>query len=107
MSVRALTPEDFRVKYDKEHTFEFFEDEDGNGVYAYGHRDEQAFATAVNYYDRLCNGEDFSEDYDAYDLCEVYHGYARADNVNVYGEWALRFCKAEDEYATPVTWVSR
>lgn len=107
MTTRALTPEDFRVKYDKEHTFEFFEDEDGNGVYAYGHRDEQAFATAVNYYDRLCNGADFSEDYDTYDHGDVRHAYARADDVNVYGEWALRFCKAEDEYATPVTWVSR
>ena len=51
MSTRALTPEDFRVKYDDTHTFEFFEDEDGNGVYGYGHVDEQAFATAVNYYD--------------------------------------------------------
>lgn len=102
MTTRALTPEDFRVKYDKEHTFEFFEDEDGNGVYAYGHVDAQAFATAVNYYDRLCFGE--IEGY--YGTCDVRHSYAVAIE-DEYGEWALRFCKADDEFATPVTWVSR
>lgn len=107
MSTRALTPEDFRVKYDREHTFEFFEDEDGNGVYAYGHRDKQAFATAVNYYDRLCNGENYDLLMLPYAEDNVCQGYARADDVNVYGEWSLRFCKAEDEYASPVTWVSR
>lgn len=103
MSTRALTPEDFRVEYDDTHTFEFFEDEDGNGVYAYGHKDEQAFATAVNYYDRLCFGE--IEGY--YGTCDVNHGYARAVAVDIYEQWALRFCKADDEFATPVTWVSR
>lgn len=106
MTTRALTPGDFRVKYDENHTFEFFEDEDGNGVYAYGHRDEQAFATAVNYYDRLCNGGNVDY-YDTYDYCDVHHGYARADDVNRYGEGYLQFCKSSDEYATPVTWVSR
>lgn len=107
MTTRALTPEDFVVTYDENHTFQFFEDEDGNGVYGYGHYDKQTFATAVNYYDNLCDGERYFDLCDVYTFEDVNHGYARADDDNVYGEWALRFCKAEDEYASPVTWLSR
>lgn len=107
MTTRALTPEDFVVTYDENRTFQFFEDEDGNGVYGYGHHDKQTFATAVNYYDKLGLGDDYWSFMKPYAEDNVNHGYARADDVNVYGDWALRFCKAEDEYASPVTWVSR
>lgn len=107
MTTRALTPEDFIVTYDENHTFHFFEDENGNGVYGYGHLDKQAFATAVNYYDKLAIGDDYSSFMEPYSEDDVIHAHARADDLNVYGEWALRFCKSSDEHATPVTWVSR
>jgi hypothetical protein len=59
---RPLKPEDFTLRYDADHTFYFFESEDGDAVYAYGHVDKKQFAKDVLEYWRFTSGQDFEDD---------------------------------------------
>lgn len=48
-----LTADDFEVKYDADHTYPFYEDEEGD-VYGYGHPDKVGAAAWVKaYYDYI------------------------------------------------------
>lgn len=48
---------DLSFPYDKEHFFEFIENEDGD-IYGLGHQDKSSFAAAVNKYYTLTSGGD-------------------------------------------------
>jgi len=102
----TVTSDMFDMPFDAEHTFPFFEDENANGVYGYGHTDKAEFAAKVTEYDTYCNGEPVD-------------GYTEAD---VSHTWAIAYCPAggdEDEWrltradgpdaegAFPMTTVSR
>jgi len=51
----------FDLPYDTEHRVPFFEDENGDGVYGFGHADTVEFAAKVNEYDSHRNGEPIDE----------------------------------------------
>jgi hypothetical protein len=70
-----VTAKDFEVRWDAEHTFAFFEDEQADWLMGFGHIDKAEFAAQVNEYDRICNGEPIDPPYDE---SAVSHVYARA-----------------------------
>lgn len=70
LRVAILTAADFTVEWDATHTFPFFEDENANGLWGYGHQDEAEFAEAANAYDHLLDpdGRGSEDDYTADDV---------------------------------------
>lgn len=71
----TVTADDFEVQWDAEHTFPFFEDENGDGVYGYGHHDKEGFARQLNEFDELCTGGPSEDEYTA---DQVAHDWAVA-----------------------------
>jgi len=57
MIAEQPTAADFEMKYDAEHTFPFFEDENANWIVGHGHQDRAEFAKLVNDFDTLATGE--------------------------------------------------
>lgn len=108
-----LTAEDFELKYDADHTFPFYEDENAYGVYGYGHGDATEFANAVNEYDRLADAG--WETGDGYTGEDVMYGWAIGFEEYQYGgEWMWTRVLASGENvseqtpgAFPVMWVNR
>lgn len=96
-----LTPDDFITTVHDDRTFPFFEDENGNGVYGYGHTDKAEFATAVNKYDRYVGGVVSN-----YFAGDVLHGYITPspDNPGLFR--VVRELPVPAD-ATPITWVPR
>ena len=85
----------------------FVESEDGDYVFAYGHRDKAQFAVAVNAYDLDMNGESTG-----YVASDVEHTQAvalsPADGPDGwYISWAPAFVEPSDQPSFPVTVVNR
>lgn len=53
ITTRTPAPSDFRSVHDDEHTFDFFEDEQGNGLYALGTITDEEFLRQANVHDQL------------------------------------------------------
>lgn len=70
----VATEVDFEMVWDDHTKFPFFEDEDGGGVYGFGHQDKDAFARAANEYDIAC-GHDVPP-LDQYTERDVIHAWA-------------------------------
>jgi hypothetical protein len=103
----TVTPEMFVVPFDAEHTYPFFEDENADGVYGYGHTDKAEFAAAVNAYDDYASGEP-AEDF--YTETAVSHTWAVAYSPGdgPADEWRFtRAVTADTEGAFPMTTISR
>jgi hypothetical protein len=62
LDARVPDPLDFIIRWDNSHTFEFFEDHDGEALWAHGSLPSEEFVAQVNEYDRI-NGYDESEQY--------------------------------------------
>lgn len=108
-TIVTVTAKDFDVRWDAEHTFPFFEDENADGVYGYGHTDKAEFARLVSEYDAVCDaGHDPADNYIADD---VMHTYAVAYQPEGWpdGEWMFtrKGVTADTAQAFPMTWVSR
>ncbi|MGC5027432.1 hypothetical protein ACLQ3K_22010 [Tsukamurella sp. DT100] len=100
---RTLTAKDFETVYDDNHTFPFFEDENGYGIYGYGHIDKAEFARLVSEYDALAQ---FGPD-DEITADDVNHTHAKVIEVaDLDYEWRLEFAP-ESADTIPVTWVQR
>lgn len=52
---RTPQPEDFRVEWDADCTFDFFEDDNADALWAHGSLDSEEFVRQANEYDRLCD----------------------------------------------------
>jgi hypothetical protein len=98
-----LTAKDFETVYDDNHTFSFFEDENGYGVYGYEHIDKAEFARLVGEYDALSHyGPD-----DEVTADDVNHMHAKVIEVADQDyEWRLEFADQSPD-TIPVTWVQR
>jgi hypothetical protein len=106
-TIVTVTPDMFDMPYDNEHTFPFFEDENADGVYGYGHTDKADFAARVTEYDTICNGEPAD---DGYTESDVHHTWAVAYNPGdgPSDEWRFtRAVAAGTEGAFPMTAISR
>ena len=57
LHVAILTAADFTVEWDADHTFPFFENENANGLWGYGHQDKGTFAQHANAHDHLLDPE--------------------------------------------------
>lgn len=97
----TFDPEDpagFITEYDAEHTFPFVEDENCN-ITGHGHQDKAEFATAINQYDEVCNGEPYPED-EHWTADDIGHAWVTLDPDN---DERLRPCPEGTEGAIPVT----
>lgn len=104
----TLTAADFEMKYDADHTFPFFESENGT-IMGYGHPGKAEFAALVKQYDDLCNG---SEAYpEPHSPDEVQHVWGVVDNAHEAetGEWRVSWAgvTAETPGAFPMTVIFR
>lgn len=68
------TEVDFQMSWHDHTKFPFFDDEDGGGLYGYGHQDKDAFARAANEYDRVCNNDIHPDD--QHTELDVIHAWA-------------------------------
>lgn len=84
----TLTADDFRVPYDNEKTFSFFEIEDGGVYFAYGHVDPRTWGEEIVEYWRYTSGEAGVLDFLGQN---VQHLWVRAyaPNSNYPEEWRL------------------
>lgn len=106
-TIRTLTEKDF--DFGPELTFNGIplnEDENATWVFAYGHRDKNEFAEAVNEFDREMAGDTYDDEM-RYVGPEVQHVWLVATDWNDYDEWFARKADAETPGAVPVTLVSR
>jgi hypothetical protein len=64
LAARPPQPSDFEIMYDMDHFFEFFEDENGEALWAHGSLSSEEFVEQVNEYDRICGSdwEGYTED---------------------------------------------
>lgn len=60
--IRTPVAEDFRVEWDAEHTFDFFETEDGGTYMALGTLSDEAFAEQLRTFFRIANSADEEDD---------------------------------------------
>lgn len=58
----------FDIKWDDEHFFNFFEDENADALWAHGNLSDEDFVAQVNEYDRLCG-----ENEATYSVSDVRH----------------------------------
>lgn len=79
MTLPALTPSDFEMRWDADHTFPFTENEDAT-IMAHGHHDPAEFVKQIKVYDTLVNGPEPYDD--VMDEGEVKHYWAVRTNVN-------------------------
>jgi hypothetical protein len=80
MNYPPLTAKDFEMRYAVVgHVYPFYEDEEGLGLFAYGHDRDAEFAAEANEYDIAVSGSIAREDIEEF-------GYA-ADDVSHY--WAV------------------
>lgn len=52
---RSPEPADFVVEWDADHTFDFFEDDNADGLWAHGSLPDETFVAQANEYDRINN----------------------------------------------------
>lgn len=105
-----VLPSMFDMAWDAEHTFPFFEGEDGSGCFGYGHQDRDAFAAALNDWDQLCNGGDPEWPWTADEVEHVWAvAYAPIEDAGDLDGWRLDWCgiTAADLGAFPMTVVAR
>lgn len=74
-SFPPLVPKDFELQYDSDHDYSFFEDEDANGLYSYGHDRDAEFVNEVNEYDAYTSGF-VDDDLTTYNVGDVHHVWA-------------------------------
>lgn len=105
MTQTTLTAADFEMKYDGEHTFPFFENEDAT-IFAYGHGDPVELVAKVKEYDDLADN-----DSEAHDPGDVKHIWVTASLHGDLGDeqWYLKSAgvTAETEGAIPVSVIER
>lgn len=70
-----LTAADFEMKYDSTHTYPFYEDENGDGLYAYGTIDDEEFARLAREYE-IHVGAYTPDEVDPYEASDVCHCWA-------------------------------
>ena len=102
----VLTAADFEMRFDDAHTFPFFEDENGNGLWGFGHQDKAEFVRLVNEYDALCNGEPLIDTYDADDPQHVFY-LAYTEMGATADEWRVRIVPEGTENSYPGTVIFR
>lgn len=104
-------PSAFEVLWRKDLTYPFFEDEDANGLYGYGHQDKVAFATAVNDYDAECSGalSLFMDDDECYDSGSVVHAHAECflREEREADDWRFTIVSEPSEASVPITYIRR
>lgn len=96
---------DFVTVFDDVNTFPFIEDEDGYGVYGYGHHDKAEFATAVNRFDLVVAGLD-PEDCQ-YTAGDVKHLYAAPSPRLPEERFTWKDVTSETPGAFPLTLIYR
>lgn len=96
----TVRPEHFDVQWDAAHKFPFFEDENADGIYGYGHHDPAEFARLVNLYDEVSNGEPMEWQYKPADVVHTYAlAFAPIGKTADEDEW--RFTWRGVTHATP------
>lgn len=87
--MKTLTADDFRMRYDADHVFEFVESEDAT-IMAWGHRDPDELLDEVFVYDGLCDP-----------------GYAeRGTPADIRHLWAVRIEDADDVDGADGWWIA-
>jgi hypothetical protein len=80
----------FSTHLEKNFELPVIEDEDGNGVWGFGHVDKKKFAGIVNLYDlALTGGDEYGEPYTEDDVQhKLYYGVKRTDALeDDYLQW--------------------
>jgi hypothetical protein len=104
---RPLTADDFEMRHDADHTYPFFEDENGNGIWGFGHQDKAEFARLANEYDELATGMPTPEDaYTADDVSHTFYVAYLPDGARD-DEWLLRQVAEGTPDSYPGTVISR
>ena len=104
----VLTADDFKTVYDDDHTFPFFEDEDGETYTGYGHIDKAEFARLVNEYEQLVGF-----DTPSCTVEDVKHGHATITVASAlaaaqgFPEWHYTPVDEPNDKTIPWTWISR
>jgi hypothetical protein len=107
LATRTVSASDFEMVWDEDHTFPFFEDENADAIYGYGHIDDALFAQQVNEYDTICNGGPVDFETTASD---VVHKFAVAFRVGERDDdWRFTWAGVTEATpgAFPLTMVSR
>lgn len=101
----ALTAADFQMHdHANERTLPFVEDENGNGVYGYGHWDKAQFVATVNeYFGRKWPDLDADDEYTASDVVHVWAVVTDPDTQRFSWEKVT----ADRPNAFPVTAIQR
>lgn len=104
----ALTEENFLLRYDEEKTYYFFESEDGEVVYAYGHVDEKKFAKDVLEYYRYTSGDHYDdEEADGFRVMQTYAvgvvPIEAPEGEEEHYDLQFYYCAATEQMARPIT----
>ena len=108
-----VDPDAFSVQLTRELLLPFFEDEDGNGLYGYGHQNVVDFIQAVYAYDKYMEGIHFDPVESSYSTDSVQHLYGVAFSREIDGvveeDWRFYWddVTAETPHSFPVTVLSR
>jgi len=97
LELYTLKDEDFVMPHDDEHSYPFFADENGNGLWAPGSLSDEEFARLANEYDELC-GAASSTPYKASDV----HRFVGVGAKDSYGDWRIYPCPTNFPGATVV-----
>lgn len=97
LELYTLKDEDFVMPHDDEHSYPFFADENGNGLWAPGSLSDEEFARLANEYDELC-GAASSTPYKAKDV----HRFVGVGAKDSYGDWRIYPCPTNFPGATVV-----
>lgn len=104
MTMPPLTPADFEMLWDADHTFPFMESEDAT-IMAHGHHDKAEFVKIVRTYDDL-NDPKWAETHAESDV--EYHWAIRTDDNDEDGWWlSWNDVTAETPNAFPITVIRR
>lgn len=88
-TTRMPEPSDFTMKYDDDHTFDFFEDENADHLWAFGTIDAAEFARQANEYDIL-SGWIQPGEVEPYTAADIRYCQAVITTNNGYVDWYIR-----------------
>lgn len=102
---RTPQPKDFRVEWDAEHTFDFFEDDRADHLWAHGSLDSEEFVRQANEYDRICDSG-WDEPYTT-DAVRLFWGILQYDSDDFPDDWRISRCDEHTSGATLVKVIDR
>jgi hypothetical protein len=104
---RTPLPEDFRVEWDEEHTFDFFEDENATALWAHGSLDSEEFVRQANEYDRITDDHYSTLDDYSIDDVRTFWGILRYQSDDFPDDWRVYPCDEHTSGAALVKVIDR